>query len=63
MRGVLSANDPERTFLMPSPTLKFWQSGARYRPSAEATGTNRCDMAMIGAAAASDQLQIGQPWQ
>src|SRR4029453_6126063 len=36
---------------------------ARYRPSVEAAGTDRGDMAMIGAAAASDQLQIGQRWQ
>ena len=36
---------------------------ARYRPSVEAAGTDRGDMAMIEAAAASDQLQIGQRWQ
>src|SRR4029079_17749752 len=33
---------------------------ARQRQSAKAPGTDRGDMAMIGAAAASDQLQIGQ---
>jgi hypothetical protein len=30
---------------------------------AEATGTNRGDMTMIGAAAAADQVQVGQQWQ
>ena len=30
---------------------------------AEAAGTDRVDMAMIGPAAAPNQMQIGQQWQ
>src|SRR5689334_3280986 len=49
------ANDPKRTFVGPARFL-----AARQRRSTEAAGTDRGNMAMIGAAAASDQLQIGQ---
>jgi len=59
MQANMSANDPKRTFLAPSP--RFLAARARQRRSAEAAGTDRGDMAMIGAAAASDQLQIGPP--
>ena len=51
-----------RKLLSQSPTTAENVSGAMpsKASSAEAAGTDRGDMAVIGAAAASDQLQVGQ---